>query len=202
MAKRKLDTDKYVPVSILQSSLFGRDEVSEKMYKFIKEHEIIGNLTWKKFKSINKKLADAIRKFISENRKRLDNKYAEFGGKEHKMKYFFLIMISLALLTCSKTSDDKLGENCETVINAQGPGYLKVINRLNTKIAVYLPEYAFQANVDAIKCELYGMALGTRKAEISICVNSDCDDLSNSKTISFVIKQGEIYTVDIDNDFF
>jgi hypothetical protein len=106
------------------------------------------------------------------------------------------------ILSCSESTEPDPTINCETVINAQGPGYLKVINRYSSKVYVFLPEYAFGAHVVADKCEIYGLATGTREAEISICVNNDCNNLSNTKYITFSIENGITHTIEITQGFF
>lgn len=117
------------------------------------------------------------------------------------MKYIILLIVSFTLLTCSKSTTNP-DIHCSTVINAQGPGYLKVINTTNTKVLVFLPDYAFGAQLNVNHCEMYGMGTGMNKAEISICNDDDCNKLSNTKKISFRIEYGEIYQVDVDGDFF
>jgi hypothetical protein len=117
------------------------------------------------------------------------------------MKYFILLILTFALVTCSK-SDNDIGNNCEIVVNADGPGYLKVINTMNTRIEVFLPEYAFAARMNANKCEIFGMATGTRKAEISLCADSDCNNLSKTRNVQFLIKDGETHTIQVDENYF
>ena len=53
------------------------------------------------------------------------------------IKCSLLSFMLFTLFTCS--SDDNPDRYCEVVINADGPGFLKVINELNSKIEVYLP---------------------------------------------------------------
>ncbi len=74
------------------------------------------------------------------------------------MRYLLFIFILFTLFTCF--SDTDLDNNCEVVINAQGPGFLKVINELNSKIEVFLPKYAFAAKVRGNTCEIYGLGTG------------------------------------------
>jgi len=116
------------------------------------------------------------------------------------MKYLLYLMLTLTLFNCS-SSTESISE-CEVVINAQGPGFLKVINKLNIKIEVFLPEYAFGAIVNSNKCEIYGLNTGLRKATISVCTDNDCDTISESKTIQFNIEDGKTHTVEVKTDFF
>ena len=118
------------------------------------------------------------------------------------MRYFILAIICFTLVACKKDTNENSVGNCETVVNANGPGYLKVINELDSRISVFLPEYAFEAIVNANKCEIYGLNLGTRKAEISLCASYDCDNYSQTKNISFVIEEGETHLITVDKDYF
>lgn len=107
------------------------------------------------------------------------------------------------LFTCSDDpteSDSNI--NCETVINAQGPGFLKVINRFSSTVEVFLPEYAFGAQLRSNKCEIYGLGVGMREAEISICVSNDCGNLSSTKNITFLIENGKTHTIEVTQTFF
>jgi len=117
------------------------------------------------------------------------------------MRYFILLIISFTLITCAKTTHNP-GDNCETVINANGPGYLKVINTLNTKIEVFLPEYAFAAIMNPNKCEIFGLSLGTRKAEVNLCANDDCSTYTKTKNIQFLIEDAETHTIQVDDNYF
>ena len=114
------------------------------------------------------------------------------------MRNFTLLIIAFMLISCAKTT----GDNCETVINADGPGYLKVINTLNSKIEVFLPEYAFGAEMNANKCEIFGMNTGTRKAEISLCADDDCNTLTKTKNVEFLIEDGATHTIQVDDNYF
>lgn len=116
------------------------------------------------------------------------------------MKFTKLIFIVLVFANCSKSDDIKL--DCEVVINADGPGYLQVTNNINSKVEVFLSEYAFAAIVRANTCEIYGLDVGTRKAEISICADNDCDNYSDKKNITFLIKNSETHKIEISRDFF
>lgn len=83
MAK-KLDTNKYVDVSFLQSTLLGNNPVSRKLNELINEHEIVGNLTWAKLKSIDKDFAKEVKSFVTDNKDRLESKYTQFGANREK----------------------------------------------------------------------------------------------------------------------
>lgn len=106
----------------------------------------------------------------------------------------FLFFTSCGLL-------ENLGP-CEVVINADGPGFLKVENKLDSNVELFLPEYAFGAVLRSKTCEIYGLDTGTRNAEISICADDDCNTYSNTKEISFQIEDGETHTIELTEDFF
>lgn len=114
------------------------------------------------------------------------------------MRNFTLLIIAFILISCAKTA----GDNCEIVVNANGPGFLKVINTLNSKIEVFLPDYAFGAEMNANKCEIFGMATGTGKAEISLCDDDDCNSVSKTKNVQFLIEDGETHTIRVDENYF
>jgi hypothetical protein len=106
----------------------------------------------------------------------------------------FIFLSSCGLL-------DNLGP-CEVVINSDGPGFLKVENKLDTKVEVFLPEYAFSAVLRSKSCEIYGLDTGTRNAEISICSDNDCNAYSDTEEISFEIEEGETHFIELTEDFF
>ena len=112
-----------------------------------------------------------------------------------------ILLISVFLLlicSCSTNSDG----DCEVVVNADGPGFLKVVNNLNTKISVFLSEYAFEAIVNRDKCEIYGLNTGSRRIEISMCADNDCDTYTTTRTIYVNIVDGETHTIEIGSSFF
>ncbi|MCO6490671.1 MAG: hypothetical protein J5I98_19805 [Phaeodactylibacter sp.] len=54
---------------------------------------------------------------------------------------------------------------CETVVNANGPGYLKVINNCGTAVEVYLGNFIpVGAEIRDGACEIYGLPVKTREA--------------------------------------
>jgi len=118
------------------------------------------------------------------------------------MKYILYLLVAFLFLTCSKSTEPDSNNNCETVINAQGPGFLKVVNKISSTVEVFLPEFAFSAELRANKCEIYGLTTGLRISEISICVNNDCDNLSNTKNVTFLIEDGKTHTIEVTQAFF
>ena len=63
------------------------------------------------------------------------------------MKYVLYLLVAFMLFSCSESTEPEPNILCETVINAHGPGYLKVINRYSSKVYVFLPEYALLIEV-------------------------------------------------------
>ncbi len=116
------------------------------------------------------------------------------------MKYITRFLFIFILFSCSDSGETS--KNCEVVINADGPGFLKVINNRDTRVYVFLPEYAFGAIINGSTCEIYGLAKGNRKAEISICANSDCDTYSDTKNVTFLIENEKTYIIEVNGDFF
>ena len=116
------------------------------------------------------------------------------------MKYLIYILIACLPLACSESSE--VEPSCEVVINDQGPGFLKVINKRSSKISVFLSEYAFSATMRSNACEIFGLNTGLRKAEISICADSDCDTYLDTKKITFLIEDDKTYTIEVTEDYF
>ena len=92
--------------------------------------------------------------------------------------------------------------DCEVVINAGGPSFLKVINISGSYIEVYLPEYAFAAIVRPNVCEIYGVNSGSRDLEISRCSDGDCNSLSSTINSDFYVESGETFTIEVTDGFF
>jgi len=116
------------------------------------------------------------------------------------MKYILCLLLVILLYSCSDDLNSK--KNCEVVINADGPGFLKVINNLDGRVYVFLPEYAFGAIINGNTCEIYGLATGTRRAEISICMDDECDTYGNTKNVNFHIDDGETHEIELTTDYF
>ena len=97
------------------------------------------------------------------------------------MKYFIYILIACLQLACSESGETE--PSWEVVIKTEGPGFLKVVNKMDSKIEVFLSEYALAAIIRTNTCEIYGLDKGLRKAEISICADSDCDTYLDTKKL-------------------
>jgi len=119
-----------------------------------------------------------------------------------KMKFLFIISLMVLCFSCSSSTESDPAGACETVINAHGPGFLKVINRLNQHIEVFLPEYALAANVRPRVCEIYGLAVGKRSIELSLCADNNCSTYSNTKNLTVTIEDGKTHTIEVTDSFF
>lgn len=119
------------------------------------------------------------------------------------MRNLIYVLFIFLFVIFSNCSDDNVPQsNCEVVINEQGPGFLKVVNELNSKIEVFLPKYAFAAIVRGNTCEIYGLNIGSRKAKISICADNDCETYSDTKKVTFKIEDDKTYIINVTADFF
>ena len=103
------------------------------------------------------------------------------------MRRLIWVLLASVLLTYSCTFP------CEVVMNPQGPGFLKIINDLDSTAELFLPEYAFGAEIQPRRCEIFGMSTGLRHAEIT--VGSDTENLS------FTIEDGVTYTIELSQYF-
>jgi len=116
---------------------------------------------------------------------------------------FAITFFSIVFLTaCSNSTESNEIGPCETVVNAHGPGFLKVINNTNSHIEVFLADYAFGAHVRPKICEIYGMATGSRKIEISLCLDNKCGSLSKTKKVTVSIEDGQTHTIEVTNSYF
>ncbi len=95
-----------------------------------------------------------------------------------KMKVLIIIYLMVPFFSCSSSTEPGPTGACEKVMNAHGPGFLKLINRLNQHVEVFFPEYAFAANMRPRVCEIYGLAVGKRSIELSLCADNNCGTYS------------------------
>jgi hypothetical protein len=86
--------------------------------------------------------------------------------------------------------------SCETVINSQGPCFLKVVNNLSTQIDVDLPYFGLSALMEPGACELYGHPDGTYRVSIFRRPSGP------RRRVSFSVSDGETYTINVTEDFF
>jgi len=118
------------------------------------------------------------------------------------MKFVLILTIICFLIACSNSTESNNIGPCETVVNAQGPGFLKVINNTNSYVDVFLSEYAFSATMRPKVCEIYGMATGSRKIEISLCLDNKCSSLSKTKKVTVSIEDGKTHTIEVTDSYF
>ena len=119
----------------------------------------------------------------------------------------FVLAVSIGLAGCSKggSSSGSGDASCDTVANADGPGYLKVINNLSTGLEWYLQEYAFGADMKPSECTIFGVAAGTHTVKLTQCNIADAACTSTfGSTISknFSVADGETYTITVSSNFF
>lgn len=112
-----------------------------------------------------------------------------------KIKLFFSLLTALCLTgACNKNDGEP---SCETVINANGPAFLKVINDRNEDILVDLTSIIpFGAEVRPGACEIYGLPSGDHTLAI------EKTDGSLSKDVDISLTNGETYTLTIGPNFF
>lgn len=103
-----------------------------------------------------------------------------------KMKCAVLVLLASVLVISSCTI-------CEVVINPDGPAFLKIINDLDSSANLFLPEYAFGAEIDPGACEIYGMDVGEREAEITVG--------SDTVNLQFTLEDGETHVVELSQYF-
>lgn len=98
------------------------------------------------------------------------------------------------------------GQRCDIVANAQGPGYLKVINNLSTGLEWYMMAYGFAAEMQPGECTIFGVSTNrTHTVELTRCNIADEGCSSNfGSTISknFTVADGETYTINVTASFF
>ena len=107
--------------------------------------------------------------------------------------YCFLLALCLAF-GCNKESGEK---SCETVVNADGPAFIKVINERSETVEVYLGDFIpFGAELRAGHCEIYGIPVRNGAAEISTL------DGSKSRDVQVNAQAGQTTTITVGADFF
>jgi hypothetical protein len=103
----------------------------------------------------------------------------------------------LCITATSCEKDENANPNCETVVNAQGPAFIRVINEYNTTLLIYLGDWIpFGAEIRSGACEIYGIPAESGNVEISTL------DGSQSREVSVNPKNGETTTITVGTDFF
>lgn len=106
-----------------------------------------------------------------------------------------LCALSAVLLSCEKESNTDL--SCETVVNPNGPAYIKVINELDEAVDVYLGDWIpFGAQLRSGACEIYGIPANSGIVEIAT------EDGSQSREVSVNPQSGQTVTITVGSDFF
>ena len=117
-----------------------------------------------------------------------------------------MIFIAVFVAACgSGGSSDDGAPRCDIVANADGPGYLEVINNLSTGLEWYMQDYAFSADMKPGECTIFGVATGTRTVELTQCDIADAActlTFGPTKSLDFSVADGETYTISVDKSFF
>lgn len=111
-----------------------------------------------------------------------------------KLIILFASILMIAGAGCQKEGSPGF---CETVVNANGPGYLKVINNCGTAVEVYLGNFIpVGAEIRDGACEIYGLPAKTREVEYT--------RLSDGKLVvrTVAIQEGETVTQTLTDSFF
>jgi hypothetical protein len=109
---------------------------------------------------------------------------------------FGFIAVLSGILLFSSCGKDGVSP-CETVVNENGPAFIKVINNRSETIEIYLGNFIpFGAELRAGNCEIYGVPVKNRSIEIST--------LSGSKTkdVNVNAQAGQTTTITVGADFF
>ena len=95
--------------------------------------------------------------------------------------------------------------SCDTVANAQGPAYLKVVNRLDTGLEWRVDAYAFGGLMQPDTCNIFGVQSGEYMVDLDQCTfssDSECNFFGTTKSLYFSVEDGETYTINVDKSFF
>lgn len=107
---------------------------------------------------------------------------------------YFSVCCALTLSSCGKDNGDK---SCETVVNPNGPAYLKVINNRDEEIFVDLRSIIpLGAQTRSGACEIFGLPAGTHTITI------ENESGTDSKEVDFSLSDGETYTLTVGAGFF
>lgn len=109
----------------------------------------------------------------------------------------FALCCSFLFPACDKGNDNDGGKSCETVVNANGPAFLKVINNRDDEILVDLTSIIpFGAQMQSGACEIYGLPTGDHTITIEKA------DGSTSKDVDISLSNGATYTFTVGDNFF
>lgn len=102
-----------------------------------------------------------------------------------------ILLVAITLSSCGKDGDS----SCETVVNENGPAFIKVVNNRSETIEVYLGGFIpFGADLRAGRCEIYGVPALNRSVEIS--------SGAKSRDVDVNAKAGQTVTITVGQDFF
>lgn len=107
----------------------------------------------------------------------------------------FALYCSFLFPACDK--DNNGGKSCETVVNPNGPAYLKVVNDRDEEIFVDLTNVIpLGAQTRPGACEIFGLPTGDHTITI------ENESGTASKDVDFSVSTGETYTLTVDDNFF
>ena len=121
-------------------------------------------------------------------------------GKRAFVLVLSLLVIAGFLLSCIGS------DGCDVVANPDGPGFLKVTNRLPTGLQWVLSAYAFQSDMRPGECTIFGVGTNTSfDLTLTQCNigSRGCDStFGPTKTVRFSVVNGETYTIEVSDGFF
>ena len=113
------------------------------------------------------------------------------------MKYTLLFLAISTLLLLAPACDKDATPNCETVVNADGPAFIQVVNDRSETVLVYLGNFTpFGAELQGGHCEIYGVPAKNRAVEISTL------DGSKSRDVQVDAQAGQTTTITVGANFF
>lgn len=110
---------------------------------------------------------------------------------------FFFIFFALCSLFLACGKDNNGDKSCETVVNANGPAFLKVINDRDEEIFVDLTSIIpLGAQTRPGACEIFGLPTGDHTITI------ENESGTASKDVDISLSEGETYTLTVGDNFF
>jgi hypothetical protein len=107
---------------------------------------------------------------------------------------YFTLCYTLVFPSCGKDNGDK---SCETVVNPNGPAFLKVINDRDDEIFVDLTSIIpLGAQTRPGACEIFGLPTGDHTITI------ENESGTASKDVDISLSDGETYTLTVGAGFF
>ena len=113
-----------------------------------------------------------------------------------KNTIFFFAIFTLLFLTFSCDKDNATPK-FETVVNANGPAFIQVVNNRSETIEIYLGNFIpFGAELRKGRCEIYGVPAQNRMVEISSL------DGTKSRSVQVDAKAGQTTIITVGASFF